>query len=38
MQYLVIEQLRDALSAKDNSQDLPDDLVVVSVDECVEKV
>jgi hypothetical protein len=38
MQYLVIEQLRDALSAKANPQDLPNDLAVVSVDECVEKV
>lgn len=35
---LVIEQLRDALSAKASSQDVPNDLAVVSVDQCVEKV
>jgi uncharacterized protein YyaL (SSP411 family) len=35
---LVVKQLRDALSAKANPQDLPNDLAVVSVDECVEKV
>lgn len=35
---LVIEQLRDALSAKASSQDVPNDLAVVSVDQCVEKL
>ncbi|OEL17781.1 Spermatogenesis-associated protein 20 [Dichanthelium oligosanthes] len=35
---LVIEQLRDALSAKASSQDLPNDLAVVSLDQCVEKL
>ncbi|CAO2167655.1 unnamed protein product [Urochloa humidicola] len=35
---LVIEQLRDALSAEASSQDLPNDLSVVSVDQCVEKI
>ena len=35
---LVTEQLRDALSAKASSQDVPNDLAVVSVDQCVEQV
>lgn len=35
---MVIKQLRDALSAKASSQDIPNDLAVVSVDNCVEKV
>ncbi|XP_006645291.1 spermatogenesis-associated protein 20 isoform X2 [Oryza brachyantha] len=35
---VVIEQLRDALSAKASSQDMPNDLAVVSVDKCVEKL
>uniref|UniRef100_A0A0E0CCP9 Spermatogenesis-associated protein 20-like TRX domain-containing protein n=1 Tax=Oryza meridionalis TaxID=40149 RepID=A0A0E0CCP9_9ORYZ len=35
---VVIEQLRDALSAKASSQDMPNDLAVVSVDNCVEKL
>ncbi|KAG8054005.1 hypothetical protein GUJ93_ZPchr0001g32368 [Zizania palustris] len=35
---VVIEQLRDALSAKASSQDVPNDLAVISVDQCVEKV
>ncbi|CAD6235031.1 unnamed protein product [Miscanthus lutarioriparius] len=35
---LVIEQLRDALSAKASSQDVPNDLAVVSVDQCVEQL
>jgi hypothetical protein len=35
---LVIEQLKDALSAKASSQDLANDLAVVSLDQCVEKV
>ncbi|TVU34686.1 hypothetical protein EJB05_16531 [Eragrostis curvula] len=35
---LVIEQLRDALAAKASSQDVPNDLAVVSLDECVEKL
>ncbi|KAG8054003.1 hypothetical protein GUJ93_ZPchr0001g29937 [Zizania palustris] len=35
---VVIEQLRDALSAKASSQDVPNDLAVISVDQCVEKL
>ncbi|WVZ67498.1 hypothetical protein U9M48_016566 [Paspalum notatum var. saurae] len=35
---LVIEQLKDALSAKASSQDVPNDLAAVSVDQCVEKL
>uniref|UniRef100_A0A0E0JTC2 Spermatogenesis-associated protein 20-like TRX domain-containing protein n=1 Tax=Oryza punctata TaxID=4537 RepID=A0A0E0JTC2_ORYPU len=35
---VVIEQLRDALSAKASSQDMPNDLAAVSVDNCVEKL
>ena len=35
---MVIEQLRDALSAKASPQDVPNDLAVVSVDQCVDKV
>uniref|UniRef100_A0A0E0N7B9 Spermatogenesis-associated protein 20-like TRX domain-containing protein n=1 Tax=Oryza rufipogon TaxID=4529 RepID=A0A0E0N7B9_ORYRU len=35
---VVIKQLRDALSAKASSQDIPNDLAVVSVDNCVEKL
>lgn len=35
---VVIEQLREALSAKASSQDVRNDLADVSVDQCVEKV
>ncbi|PNT73542.1 hypothetical protein BRADI_2g60097v3 [Brachypodium distachyon] len=35
---VVIEQLRDALSAKATSQDVPNDVAVVYVDTCVEKL
>jgi hypothetical protein len=35
---VVIEQLRDALSAKASPQDVPNDLAARYVDQCVEKV
>ncbi|VAH68526.1 unnamed protein product [Triticum turgidum subsp. durum] len=35
---VVIEQLRDALSAKASSQDVPNDVAVLYVDQCVEKL
>ncbi|VAH84437.1 unnamed protein product [Triticum turgidum subsp. durum] len=35
---VVIEQLRDALSAKASSQDVPNDVAVLYIDQCVEKL